>query len=132
MRFVCIIFLFNFKPTPMSTLQLLSIFLLLVKTSKIISQSLIADCQLVDGRSFQPALTTSLLDVHQFFASSSPVVADCAQICLQSGYCGTAVYEGNGKTCTMYTENAAYSGLLVINATGIFTTIILDNLNGKI
>ena len=115
----------------MSTLQLLSTLLLLTKTSKVISQSAMADCQIVDGRTFQPNLTTSLLNRYQFFASSSPVVPDCAQLCLRSSYCGTAVYEGNTKTCTIYSENAAYSGSLVTNSTGIFTTIILQKLEGK-
>ena len=123
----CFVYHFSsYQPTMMFILQLLSIFSLLTVNTLVSSTSFTTDCQIIDGQTFQPNSTTSFLASYQFLGSFSPIPIDCAHVCLRWSNCRTAVFEQNAKTCTMYSENLAFSGRLVTNSTGIFTTIITD------
>lgn len=116
----------------MIVVRLLRCFLLATMTLSIVSQSLMTDCKIVNNYTFQPDLIQSVLDSYQILASSYPIINDCAHLCLRLSDCRTAVFEANTKLCTMYDESAGSSGGLVIDASGIFTTIITGRASSKL
>lgn len=105
--------------------RLFQLLLLCTRITKSFSQSvMMVTCQMVIDERFQPTFPSSFLASYQIQPSFSRLTTDCAYLCLTSNDCYTAVLEVNTKSCTMYRENAAYSGQLVTDSIGIFTTII--------
>lgn len=112
----------------MVLLQFHTLFLLMTTIAKLVhSQSILSMTgRLINGHVFQPNTTCSFLGIYKIQTSFSRIITNCVQECLKLSSCRTAVFEANTKSCSLYGENAAYSGLLVTNSSGVFTTIITD------
>lgn len=115
----------------MIIVRLFQLFLLCTTTNKVVSQSLMMDYHIVHEKAFRPSFPDSLLATYQGTASFQNFI-DCAHLGVRLTGCCTAVFETNIKSCKMFSENPGYSGSLVTNSTGVFTTMINERLPSKL
>ena len=105
--------------------------------SLIILESIIGDIitkhfRVVTDSAFEPNRTDSIVQAIQFSSASRRTVIDCAQTCMKRVICRTAVFEQQQLVCSLYSESAISSGRLIVNSTGVFTTIVPDQALGKV